>query len=146
MTDFYRSKRDGYQSRCKACADEHHRLRCEAHPHKQIFAAKKNHAKRTGIEFTIKFEDMVWPEVCPVLGIRLDYKRFNADKPGLRYHSPSFDRVNPNLGYVDGNVIIVSARANTIKNNATVDELERVASFYRQLIPHEGAVNVQEDR
>ena len=142
MTEFYRSKKDGYQSRCKVCKDKEHKLRCEANPYRQIFAAKKNHAKSRGIEFTIKFEDVIWNEVCPVLGIDLDYKRFNADRCGVRYHSPSFDRVSPNLGYIPGNVIIVSARANTIKNNATVDELERVASYYRQLIPQVGASHV----
>ena len=143
-TEFYRSKRDGYQSHCKKCKDNAHRQRCEVNPHKQIFASKKNHAKRVGVEFTLRYEDVVWPEYCPVLGIQLDYKRFNSDRTGRRFHSPSFDRVNPNVGYTPENTIIVSARANTIKSNATVDELERVAAFYRQLISQEGSSHATE--
>lgn len=45
-------------------------------------------------------------------------------------HTPTLDRIIPKLGYVPGNVIIVSARANRIRNDATVDELYKVYKFY----------------
>jgi hypothetical protein len=41
------------------------------------------------------------------------------------------DRIVPELGYVKGNVIVVSCRANRIKSDATPDELERIASAVR---------------
>jgi hypothetical protein len=81
---------------------------------------------------------MVWPSHCPVLGLELEYGRQRGVKKGPLPNSPSFDRVNPNLGYIPGNVIIVAHKANVIKSNATVIELERVAAFYRQLIPQTG--------
>lgn len=69
--------------------------------------------------------------MCPVLGIRLNYDRYVAEKKsGPLPDSPSFDRVDPTKGYVKGNVIVVSLQANRIKSNATIDELCKVASFY----------------
>lgn len=47
--------------------------------------------------------------------------------------SPSLDRVDNSLGYIKGNVIIVSMKANAIKNSATVLELEQVARYYKSL-------------
>lgn len=64
------------------------------------------------------------PEICPVLGIPIRYGSGNMD------HTPTLDRINPKLGYVPGNVIIVSMRANRIRNDATVDELYKVYKFY----------------
>jgi hypothetical protein len=87
---------------------------------------------------------MAWPTHCPVLGLELDYRRQRNSNKGPIPNSPSFDRVNPALGYIPGNVIIVSHKANVIKSNATVDELERVAAYYRQLISQEGSSHATE--
>ena len=54
-----------------------------------------------------------------------DYLVFNSNK--------KCSRIDNGKGYIVGNVIVVSFRANTIKSNATVEELERVAFFYRGL-------------
>lgn len=107
------------------------------------FKAKMSDARRKGIEFDLVFEEVVWPTHCPALGIELDYSY--GYKRGTPYNSPSFDRIDPTKGYIRGNTIIVSHLANSIKTNATVDELERVASFYRQLIPQVGEPNAEED-
>lgn len=40
--------------------------------------------------------------------------------------SPSLDRIDSSKGYVKGNVRVISARANMLKNNATVEELTLV--------------------
>jgi len=44
--------------------------------------------------------------------------------------SATLDRVLPDLGYVPGNVIVISFRANRIKNDATLDELRLLVEFY----------------
>jgi hypothetical protein len=52
---------------------------------------------------------------------------------GILPDSPSLDRVIPELGYVQGNVIWVSHRANSIKQNATAEEILAVGQFYKNL-------------
>lgn len=91
------------------------------------FSAKKANAKRVGIAFQIDFGDLYWPESCPVLGIPIDYFA-----EGRQDSSPSFDRLNPELGYEKGNVMILSWRANRIKNDGSVEEHEAIAKFMRQ--------------
>lgn len=44
-------------------------------------------------------------------------------------NSPTLDRIVPDLGYVPGNVAVISFRANAIKRNATVAELKAVAAW-----------------
>lgn len=97
-----------------------------------MFSNKKAACKRDDIPFELAFNDIAWPAQCPVLGIELDYRR--GVKGGRASpHSPSFDRIDPALGYVSGNVIIVSNRANTIKSNAAPRELFSVWNFYAKL-------------
>lgn len=92
---------------------------------------KRNQARIKGIPFNLVFKEIEWPRVCPVLGIPLVYHRNRDGKRGPRDDSPSFDRINPNQGYIVGNVRIISNRANTIKSNATAAELERVWKYVK---------------
>ena len=79
----------------------------------------KSRAKFKGILFDITVEDIVIPEFCPLLGIKLNTEPNKSN----RWASPSIDRLLPSKGYVKGNILICSMRANTIKNNASIDEL-----------------------
>lgn len=97
----------------------------------KLLRDKKSRAKSKGIEFTLKVSNVHFPKLCPVLGLRLDYSR--GTKGYVRRNSPSFDRINPTKGYTPSNTIVVSHLANTIKNNATIEELVSVARFYQQL-------------
>ena len=104
-----------------------------ANPQWSLFTRKRSGAKRAGVEFTLAFEDIWWPTHCPALGILLEYKQDRGNGPGHVPGSPSFDRVDPARGYVPDNVLIISTRANTLKNNATAEELEAVARWIRSL-------------
>ena len=64
------------------------------------------------------------PEVCPVLGIAIVIGT-GKRHPG----SPSIDRNVPSRGYVAGNVAVISARANTIKNDGTAEEHRSIAAW-----------------
>ena len=97
---------------------------------KHRLSTKRSHALANGIEFDITISDIYpLPEVCPVLGIPIEY--------GVHHHAAdntlSIDRIDPNKGYVKGNVIAVSMRANRIKNDATIEELYKIADFYSKL-------------
>jgi hypothetical protein len=47
----------------------------------------------------------------------------------LHMSSPSLDRIRPELGYVPGNVAVISYKANAIKQGATPEELRAVADW-----------------
>ena len=100
------------------------RRRENSNTKQRIFYRVKSRAKRNGIDFTIDEADIKVPETCPILGMVLDV----LPGKGSGYHptSPSLDRINPAYGYVKGNVRVISARANLLKNNATSAELKLV--------------------
>lgn len=89
-----------------------------------IFVRKRQNAKRTKWGFTLKFTDVEWPTHCPILGLELDYFSDYVSES-----SPSFDRIDPTKGYIPGNVIILSWRANRIKNNGTAEEHYKIAKW-----------------
>ncbi len=94
-----------------------------------LYERASKRAKEKGLEFDITPYDIIIPECCPVLGLRLNISPniHNLDC------SPSLDRIDNNRGYIKGNVIVVSFKANTIKSSATVEELKLVYSFYKRL-------------
>lgn len=79
----------------------------------------RQRARIKDLPFNIERADVVIPTHCPLLGIPL---RRHNDR--ARPDSPSLDRRIPSLGYVKGNVWVISRRANLIKNDATLEELE----------------------
>jgi hypothetical protein len=73
--------------------------------------------------------DISIPEMCPVFGTKLAYVE------GRRTHStPSLDRIDSSKGYIPGNVIVVSWRANDVKRTSTPEELIAVGVFYQNLV------------
>ncbi len=104
-------------------------------PYKSIFNNAKARAVRNGIEWELNFDEFVFPEFCPYLGMKLDY---SIGKGTIQPNSPSFDRKNPDLGYVKGNVEIISNRANSMKNDAKPEELVKMAEAI--LLRHRGYV------
>lgn len=74
--------------------------------------------------------DITIPDACPVLGIALCR---NAEG-GFNDASPSLDRLIPALGYVRGNVVVISNRANILKKNATLAEIEALARWMRTVL------------
>jgi hypothetical protein len=91
---------------------------------KEKFTRKKANSNEMGVPFDIEFADLIWPDVCPVLGIPLDYL-----VGGRNENSVTFDQIDPGKGYVKGNVMVMSWRANRIKNNGTAEEHRRIAEF-----------------
>lgn len=103
--------------------------RCKAHADKRkgaksLLNGAKQRAKRFGLPFNIELDDIVIPTHCPALGITLQY---GIGK--MHFASPTLDRIIPELGYVKGNVAVISLKANTIKNNATPEEIKKVATW-----------------
>ncbi len=98
------------------------------HPEKHMIIRARQRARELGVPFDLRAEDIVVPDCCPALGIPL---AINPGKPA--YCSPTLDRLIPSLGYVRGNVVVISHRANTIKTDATLEELQLVAEYVRRM-------------
>lgn len=94
----------------------------------KLFRNAKSRAKKSKIEFSIEIEDIIIPTHCPILGIKLE-ENVKIAKP----NSYSIDRINSEKGYVKGNIQIISHRANAIKNDATVEELEQLVNYLKTL-------------
>lgn len=88
-----------------------------------MYIVAKGRAKKFGIEFTITIFDLPvhMPSMCPWLGIPLVLASGKWTD-----NSPSLDRIDNQLGYVPGNTIIVSSRANRLKSDATAEELIKI--------------------
>ena len=97
----------------------------EEYKHRMLVGAKRRAANK-GIEFSISSEDLFVPSICPVLRIPL---RPSDPGTGKNDNAPSLDRIIPSLGYVKGNVIVISWRANHLKRDATPEELKLVAEW-----------------
>jgi len=86
-----------------------------------IFQHAKQRARIKGIEFSICKDDVVIPDFCPLLGVRINSDSGDVDS------RPSLDRVDNSKGYVPGNVLVVSHRGNRLKNDSSAKELMMLA-------------------
>ena len=86
-------------------------------PVKTMLRAAKQRAKNKGLEINITEDDIIIPDICPLLGIHIDV---NSENKWLR---PSLDRIDSNKGYMKDNIQVTSWRANMLKNNALAEEL-----------------------
>lgn len=105
-------------------ANERDRLRIHSNPHSiklALLRSAKQRAKVKGLEFNIDISDIELPKICPLLHIPLGSSERSKGQIDSSY---SIDRINPNKGYIKGNVWVISYRANKIKNNASLEELE----------------------
>lgn len=87
----------------------------------------KKRAKQYNRDFTIEISDVIVPEYCPVLGIKLQINR------GIRKSgSPSLDRIDNKKGYVKGNVRVISMRANWLKRDGSLEEFEKIVTYMKR--------------
>jgi hypothetical protein len=88
---------------------------------KDMIRSAKNRAKQEGVPCDIETDDFVETiytlDTCPVFPwIILAWGNIGRQKR----ESPTLDRIVPALGYVKGNVRIISWRANSAKRNWTI--------------------------
>jgi len=116
------------KKRIVSCGCYHHErvyrdnAACRDPVYLMLWDAKKR-ARKSGVPFNIRAEHITIPDRCPLLGIALQ-RASGFREAG----SPSLDRVRPELGYVPGNVWVISYRANQIKNDATLHELRAIVA------------------
>lgn len=125
--DFYNNGRTatGRDSRCKTCLRKKYDA-SKSDPRKYFFDRVRQRAKAEGTEFTITIADVFIPTHCPILGILL-----TPVGEKISASTPSLDRVDSSRGYVPGNVAVISMKANRMKGDATIEELDRIAAWMR---------------
>jgi len=91
-----------------------------------------NHARKRAKKKNVPFDidagciRSIAPSHCPILGMPLEWSTYRGLGQRPLPNSPSLDRIDPSKGYIKGNVWIISYKANTIKSNATHEELKLV--------------------
>ena len=83
-----------------------------------MFIEAKCRARDADLPFDIEIDDIHIPEVCPLLGIPIETHHTKCND-----RSPTLDKLVPSRGYTKGNILVISNRANRIKNNASIDEI-----------------------
>lgn len=94
-----------------------------ANPTRSLLALTKAKAKKRGLDFNLDLGDLVIPEFCPVLGIKL----IRGDGEA----APSIDKIDNAKGYVKGNIAIISKRANRLKSDASLREVEALLAYMK---------------
>jgi len=120
--------------KCSNHAREHARQAYQTlkltQPKTLLIYRSKASAKRRGVPFTIKQDDLEdIPATCPVLGIPIVF-----GEGGKGPNSPSLDRVNNAFGYIPGNVRIISNRANSLKSDMSLTQVEQLLRYMRREI------------
>jgi hypothetical protein len=126
-----RSDRSGQQrSTCRECYRRQGRASYWRNRENAFFRHKANRARsrsqslRVPCDVTADFLESIWTGVCPVFGI---YLVWNASR--TQEDAPELDRIIPSLGYVKGNVVWLSRRANRLKNNVSAKELRQLLQW-----------------
>lgn len=91
------------------------------------FRQIKRRCKTKNLPFDITLEDLVAPNECPVLKKPI----IPASIGGVNPMMPSVDRHIPEKGYTKDNIVIMSHRANSLKSNATFEEIEALYLYLR---------------
>jgi hypothetical protein len=109
-------------------------------PRHTMVERARSSAKQRSLEFTITVDSLVWPTHCPIFGIELCYER--DKKAPHRDNYPTFDRWDNAVGYVPGNVFVISWLANRMKWHATIEQLEAILRYMKEkpALPHGRAV------
>jgi len=93
-----------------------------------LWKRTKDRAIKKNLEFNLLESELVIPIYCPILEIPL----FIGVK-GNYENSPTIDRIDNSLGYLKSNCRIISMKANTMKNNASLNELKM---FYKNIFTY----------
>ena len=110
----------------------YHKKYYEENRPKMVLTGIRHRARRLGVPFDLTVEDIESYNTCPVFGFKMErggIKNINT--------SPSVDRIIPELGYVKGNIQVISNKANTMKQDATIEELRMFARWVLKTFPEE---------
>lgn len=88
-------------------------------------------AKRDKVPFDLVLEDLVAiaTDECPIFHTKFVWGASGLGKGRTRENTPQLDRIQPELGYVKGNIAFLSHRANRLKDEGTMQEHYDIADW-----------------
>lgn len=95
-------------------------------PEIKMWRRAKSRVTKSGVPFDIEVSDIIIPELCPILGIPLVVYK---GRSGGENNSPALDRIDNTLGYVKGNIQVISHLANCMKSSANPEQLIKFAKW-----------------
>lgn len=113
------------QSRCERCVEYQKTIDIPQY----LYSHAKERAKSLNLKINISPKDIIVPEYCPILGVKL-----TRNKKKCQYNSYSLDRIDNSKGYIKGNVHVISFKANSMKNSGTIEELEKLLAYLKSLV------------
>ena len=124
------NNRLGLDSRCKSCEKLRRYNAYLKNFERESFFRLRARAKMGNIPFDLQVEDMPKrPSHCPILGVELVH---NMGGGTQKCNSPSLDKVIPALGYIKGNIAWISTRANRLKSDANIQELQNIINYMEE--------------
>lgn len=99
---------------------------------KRLYNTAKQRAAKQGVQFDLKETDIVIPEICPFLGVKLT----NIFGEGRVQTNASLDRKDSSKGYTKDNIQVISDLANRMKQEATKEQLisfaNNIKNYYKE--------------
>lgn len=95
-----------------------------------MLTKSKSRARAKGLEhnLTLDYIKSIWPvdNRCPVLGTEFVSSADNM------MTCASLDRIDNTRGYIEGNVAVISWRANSLKSNANIGDIEAIIRYIKE--------------
>lgn len=131
---YYAANKDMLLERCKtyrASPDYNEKQRRwsredrRQNPEKSLHRSCRKRSLKSGLDFDIDISDIVIPEKCPILEEPLMY--CGPD----RLYWPTVDRIDNTKGYVKGNVRVISYKANMMKCDMLLWQVENLIAYMK---------------
>lgn len=122
--------KETYKDRSKAWQDDNILL--------YRWRSARNRAAKKGLMFSITEQDILalwWQQdgLCYYTRQPMKHKRDDSSR-GPSTQSVSLDRLDNNMGYVSGNVVLCLASVNTMKNTMTLQEFKELITILSKRI------------
>ena len=91
----------------------------------------KRRARAKNLPFTITKEYLrsIATDKCPIFHTPFEWGPSGLGRGKFKLNGPQLDRIEPELGYVEGNVVFLSNKANRLKDNGTMQEHYDIADW-----------------
>ena len=97
--------------------------------HARKDARKRALKKKVPFEITVAYIVSIMTDSCPVFGTEFKWIGNGSIQPT----SANLDRIDPSKGYVEGNIVVISSKANSIKSAYKSADLYKVADWLYEI-------------